>query len=254
MKLYLWILVFAALVFGVGWASHAITTRAGGGPPPPPEEGPPWWARQVRFSIEPFIGPLEEYARELALSETQLGEIRRLIDEATEVMHERERANRELMSATRDKVRDLLTPEQREEIDRLIDEKIKCYRDARVKAALDWFQRETPRTPQTLATLEKALRQYYEGQASLRGRFHARDGKEVPWPSREECDKRLTELLEQRDAALREAVGEDELEQFRQSERSRSLGRGGHRSWDGERRDGDGRRRPEPGTPGRRSP
>lgn len=260
MKLYLWAVMFGAIVFGMGWVTHQYT-RAEKQPAVDDKQDrrsrPGRDGRGRLRSIGPHIANVQEFAAELELSAEQLDGLDSLVRETTEEVKQREAEIRSYLSSTRERIDALLTEEQLGRLKELNDQRWEHYRDRRVEAWTQWLSENSTLPEEGREQARQALTAYMDGYSQvLRSR-----GRRSP-----EAAQEIEQLTATRNAALGQLLAPEVLAKFleegmRRSSRGergdraergnrgdRRFDRHRGRRGDGDRREGDRRERP-PRTP-----
>ncbi|MEM7262595.1 MAG: hypothetical protein AAF488_11440 [Planctomycetota bacterium] len=247
MKLYVWAVLFGAIVFGMGWVTHQYTRAEKQPSVEEDRERPPRRGGRGRLrSIGPHIANVQEFAAELELSAEQLDGLDALVRETAEAVQLREAEIRTYLESTRGRIDDLLTEEQLTKLTELNDQRWQHYRDRRVEAWTQWLAENSTLPEESREQARQALTAYMDGFSQvLRSR-----GRRSP-----EAAKEIEQLTAVRDEALRQLLSPEVLAQFLEEnlrrgsrgDRAERGGRGGDRRWDrrrGRRGEGD---RPEGG-------
>ncbi|MBK6940416.1 MAG: hypothetical protein IPH13_09480 [Planctomycetes bacterium] len=218
MKSVVWVGVALAVTFGIGWQSSRLVAHDG----TPSEHGRGNRGGERSRRFEGPLGPPQHFLDELGLDDAQRARIDTLIAESAAAMDAHEDSMRELMDRTREQVLAVLTAQQRERLDAMIEEVFAKRRRERVESDLAWFAKNTALSSTALADVERVLTDYENGKSAL---FQPKcaDGKPSNLrPDDAAIDAAIDALRRTRDERMGAIVDAPTLERFRtESSRSR---------------------------------
>lgn len=217
MKSVLWAGVALAVTFGIGWQSSRLAA----------DDAMPSEQRSGRSGERPrrFDGPLgppQHFLDELGLDDAQRARIDALVKDSAAAMEAHEDSMRDVMDRTREQILAVLTTEQRERLDAMIDEVFAKRRRERVESDVAWFAKNTTLAADALARIERTLTDYEAGKSAL-FKPKCTDGDASSKRLDEDAiDASIDALRKTRDEQLGAIVDAPTLERFRsESWRSR---------------------------------
>jgi Spy/CpxP family protein refolding chaperone len=149
----LWIMIFSAAVFAGGTClGVALRPKIA---PPAPKPGPPAWSGWGPREIS-----VHRFAHELALSEEQDTELDRILEETHRDSDAYGRAMRAAHDRARERVTALLTGEQKQKLDGLLDDERKRHSEGEVKKAVEIYTRLLKLTPEQAKGMGDAFAEY----------------------------------------------------------------------------------------------
>ncbi|MEQ8767564.1 MAG: hypothetical protein RL885_26905 [Planctomycetota bacterium] len=205
-----WLAFLVLVTFGVGWTTKALTERWTGDEAPMEEEAQPETPRgRSRWGGDRRLLTIRSFAKELDLGADQVSELEQLIDEVSDRIRDHEKAIGAVLEDSRIRVDQLMTEDQKERLDALIErrneERLRerhraIFADATKEQPLDDAERE--QALNLLWDYEQARRDLFR-QMSRRGRDDDRRGDpgEI---SPEDGDRRGDDGREQRRALFQE--------------------------------------------------
>ncbi len=238
MKTTWWIIVLGVITFSLGWTSHVLKDNL-------TQAEPQHRGDRYRGSMRlgPTIGSVTHYLDELDLSKEQHEQFSRLVEDATAEVQKQERGTRLCLQDTKLAIRDLLTVEQRQTLDGLIDQRWQKYRKERRERVRKWFQEETG---VSAADLEEVLSAYKEYEKSWKGFRWSSNDSSLPDP--EARWQRRVAAKEERNAKLAEILSDDDMKSFQEWSDRRSRGRGSNRRGRDHDHQGDKGKKKAPGA------
>jgi len=168
-------------------------------------------SRDRRGGYDGFLDSIERLADEIGLSDPQRRELDALLARTADGIAEHERAIANRLLSARRAVEDLLTDEQRAEIQRRIEEQFRAMREARVAELRRWLRDEGGLSGGDLEAAGRVVAGWMNAKGAY---FHGlrRQGR---WPSKGEMSARLEQLSLERDAELASYLDAPTLERFR---------------------------------------
>lgn len=240
------LLLFVASLIAVGYVTRVATEDE---PTTQDRRGGP----RGRFpSSGPFFHNVENFADELKLTEAQRQQLQQMVDETTSEVRRREREIRSYVYATRDRVDELLTDAQKEQLKALNEKKWQEYRARRVQRAVSRLEETAGVDAGMRERVATVLTEYEDAKADL---YRNRDRRD-PNTDRDARREQSRVLRETRDRRLAEILPADVIETFVTSLDSWKDRRNGRHRDGVKRGDGngkrDGRRGPRGDKPGGR--
>jgi hypothetical protein len=211
MKLRFWMVLLLALVFATGFTLGVIAGGTVEGKVGIDSDGGDGSGRPGSRSddggssrhLGPYLASIEEFEEALALDAQQQDRMQALVDETTAEVARRERDIAEFLLSRRSGVEEILTLEQKDSFQKLIDEKWKVWRQERVRESVEWFERRDV-DPDTLERVRQILTTHEDEKGAwFRGLRLSGE-----WPSREEMEIRMQEWSDRRHELLSSVVGE----------------------------------------------
>ncbi len=278
-KTYVWIILLAVLMFGVGTATGILSERVSGSAPDladldtsrdrgKRESRDDWRDRGPRgddrrrgdrpdgphpprgSSLGPRVDSIRHLADELSMTEDQRAELDRIVRETSAAIEEHERAIAEEALEARRRVDELLTEDQRQFLDDRVTKWFEAMRAEKLASLTAWLEENASLTGDELAAARVVVSDWLEAKGEYFRGLRREDG----WPNREEQEKALGALSAERDEALGQWLDAPLVERFHKIADGRDRG---PRSGDGRGgrdrdRDRDGRGRHNPNRGERR--
>ena len=186
----LWIMIFSAAVFAggtcLGVALRPKIAPPAAKPAPPPWSG--WGPREIS---------VHRFAHELDLSDEQDAELDRILEETHRDSDAYGRAMRAAHDRARERVTALLTGEQKQKLDGLIDDERKRHSEGEVKKTVEVYTRLLKLSPEQAKAVAAVLTEYrtrrHESFAS--GKRDRESGRAAYRALKEEQGAKLQKLL-----------------------------------------------------------
>ncbi len=206
-----WILVLALLMFGVGFLVGVITLQIVEGSSPTRKSDRHRSKGHHRPGTGSLLGSVQGFASELELSDEQESRLEAMLSEATTEVKRHEQAVSEYLFSQRQRVDELLTEDQRQSLEQLVDEKWASYRREKVQRMKEWFESETELGSDQVAQVEIVLRASEERKGEC---FRALK-RDKGFPSRVELENGLEDVHARRDEKLLSLITLAQLEEFK---------------------------------------
>lgn len=184
-----WVAVFAAAVF-VGGTCVGVLLQPKLVPPAPEAprpEGPPWGHGRHEMSVTRF-------ASELGLSDEQDAQLDRILGETQRDMEAYGRAMRDAHHRSRERVEGILTTEQKQKLESLLDAESRKRSDAEVQRQAEAYGKVLSLSPEQADALRAVLVEMRQKRHDLRRSDRSR-GYESWRALREEQNARIKAVL-----------------------------------------------------------